>query len=444
MKASQYNTVVEVDGDGFLLYNTLYGSMTRLGSTEVVGVLDALNDPAHAGPEVLGTLVSQRHLIAETVDELAILAARRAAGIGGRGRLDVTVMPTLDCNFDCVYCYETRQPGSCMTAEVEARLIRWLERELPTARLALLHWFGGEPLFDARLIHRVSLRCSQIAADAGTTLALHATTNGYLLSGHRRELLLEAGVKEFQITVDGPPRTHNRMRPLRGGHPSFDKVIQNIIDTIRMDPSVQMSLRVNINQDNIEDVEELFDFFPDDVRPRLRLVLEPIFGDTCVSATENLDRGYLSAKMGETYRAAAHLGFEVSASGTRLLTGRRTYCYAERERQYVFGPTGAVFKCTSGSFREEDRLGDLEDDGVVSEYQQRWSSWMALGDCFPNRCIQCVYLPLCMGGCRRMKTDSDADYCTLVPTNAAYVLKQVSLTGTVAGAVSGFRTTEGR
>lgn len=444
MKASQYNTVVEVEGREILLYNTLYGSMTRLTASEAAGVLEALDHPAHAEPEVRDLLVRQRHLIDDNVDELGVLHARRAAGINGRGRLDVTVMPTLDCNLDCVYCYETRQPGSRMGPEVEARLVRWFERELPTARLTLLHWFGGEPLLDTSLIHRVSLKCSQIAADSGNTLALHATTNGYLLCGHRRDLLLGAGVKEFQITVDGPPRTHNRMRPLRGGLPSFDKIVQNIIDTVHLDPAVQMSLRVNINQDNIEDVGALFDHFPQDVRPRLRLVLEPIFGDTCVSATENLDRRYLSEKMGEIYREAKQLGFEVSASGTRLLAGRRTYCYAERERQYVFGPTGAVFKCTSGSFSEEDRMGDLANDGTIREEQQRWSRWMSLGDGFPNRCLECVYLPLCMGGCRRIKVDSDTDPCTLVPTNAAYILKQVSLTGTVAGAVSGFRTNEGR
>jgi len=43
-----------------------------------------------------------------------------------------------------------------MGPEVEARLVRWFERELPTVRLTLLHWFGGEPLLDTRLIRRVS------------------------------------------------------------------------------------------------------------------------------------------------------------------------------------------------------------------------------------------------------------------------------------------------
>ena len=104
MKASQYNTVVEVEGDEFLLYNTLYGSVTRLTAGEATGVLDALDDPAHAEPEVRDLLVRQRHLIDDSVDELGVIDARRAAGINGRGRLDVTVMPTLDCNFDCVYC----------------------------------------------------------------------------------------------------------------------------------------------------------------------------------------------------------------------------------------------------------------------------------------------------------------------------------------------------
>ena len=361
--------------------------------------------------------MAQNHVVDDECDEGEILARRRSAGIHGRGRLDVTVLTTMDCNFDCVYCYETRQPDSRMTEATERRLLRWFQRELPTARLTLLHWFGGEPLLDTPLIHRLSKQCTQIVADAGGTLALHVTTNGYLLNGWRRELLSEAGIREFQITVDGPPRTHNLMRPLRGGRPTFDRIVQNINETLSHYPAARITLRVNINQDNVEVVSEVFDYFPPELRPRLRLALEPIFGDNCVSATANLDGQHLSSRMVDLFEEAGALGFEVSASATKLLTGRRTYCYAERERQYVFGPSGA---------RSSNARPAPSAKTIVSESSPRparsWDirtagppgcSWEIASHPTVRNASTC---PLCMGGCRRMQAVDDAAKCTLVPT----------------------------
>ena len=73
------------------------------------------------------------------------------------------------------------------------------------------------------------------------------------------------------------------MRPLRGGRPTFDRIVQNINETLSHDPAARITLRVNINQDNVEVVSEVFDYFPPELRPRLRLALEPIFGDGCLS-----------------------------------------------------------------------------------------------------------------------------------------------------------------
>lgn len=242
MKASGYNTCLEAGGGGTIIYNTLYGSMTQLTSDESSQALAALDAPDQASPEMLDTLSKQKHLVDDDVNEHAIITERRAAGIKSSGRLDVVVMPTLDCNFDCIYCYEKHEPGSKMPLETEKRLVTWLEHELPTARLVLFHWYGGEPLLDVPLIHRVSKRAAEIVADSNTSLSLHMTTNGYLLAGDRLDKLLDAGIKYYQVTIDGPPQTHNRMRPLRGGGPSFEVIVQNVINALQVDPDVRMTV----------------------------------------------------------------------------------------------------------------------------------------------------------------------------------------------------------
>lgn len=299
MKPSTYNVYVPV-GEDTVLYNTLYGSVTRITGADLPRVRAALDRPAGAGAEDLATLIAQRHVVPNETDELVIVRHRRRRGIDGTGRLDVIVMPTMECNFDCVYCYETRVPGR-MSAAVEARLVRWLEREMPTATLTLFHWFGGEPLLDVDLVIRVTERCNSIAAGAGVRFWPHVTTNGALLSGRRRERLLVAGIVEYQVTLDGTARTHDRLRPFASGRPSFARVHANVVDALNADERVVITLRVNVNNDDLGDVPELLESFPEALRPRLRLALEPIFGDSCAAAAAGMTPESLSLAMSELY-----------------------------------------------------------------------------------------------------------------------------------------------
>ena len=429
MKKSRFNVEVRRDDGSLLLYNTLHGSLSELSAEEAREVISALDDPEVAAPAVRQFLVAQRHIVEDDRDELAEVRERRSRGISDSNRLDVIVLSTMDCNFGCEYCYETREPGSRMSAETERRLTSLLDREMPRSRLTILQWFGGEPLLDTGLICRVSRHAREVSEQSGNRLALHITTNGYLLRGWRREELLAAGVRDFQITLDGPPDTHDRMRPLRSGRASFATIFTNIQETVRVDPTVGMSLRVNVNHTNIDRIVEMLLMFETDVRPRLRLVLEPIFGDDTLSATANIPPRELSSALGHLYEQASDLGFDVSAWDSGVLTGRSTYCYAERERQFVIKNDGSVFKCATADFSASNRLAQLGPDGRVESADGRLDRWMAAGDDFPAACQGCVYLPLCMGGCRKVQFESPDKSCTLVPSNAHYVLKQIGLEG---------------
>ena len=53
-------------------------------------------------------------------------------------------------------------------------------------------------------------------------------TNGLLLTPEVVDRLLPLGLNGIKITLDGDRDTHNRMRPLRGGQGTFDRIIENI------------------------------------------------------------------------------------------------------------------------------------------------------------------------------------------------------------------------
>ena len=49
-----------------------------------------------------------------------------------------------------------------------------------------------------------------------------------LLTEEVVDRLLPFGLKGVKITLDGDRETHNRMRPLRGGQGTFDRIIENM------------------------------------------------------------------------------------------------------------------------------------------------------------------------------------------------------------------------
>ena len=62
-------------------------------------------------------------------------------------------------------------------------------------------------------------------------------------------------VRSAQVGLDGPPQTHNKMRPLASGRGSFDVILKNLRHAVEY---LTVTIRVNLDHRNIDDAEELF------------------------------------------------------------------------------------------------------------------------------------------------------------------------------------------
>lgn len=430
MKASNYNIFCEYPKTGeIILFNSLYGSLSVWKKDEIKIAKDILvnQESQNKNSTIKKVLLEQNYLIDDSVDEIAIIENRKLSGIKDENRLDIIIMPTLQCNFSCSYCYESHRP-SRMTDEIEKAIKLWLKAQLPRYKVTMFHWFGGEPLLEYQRIISISQHAKTIANKAGTSCIMHITTNGYLLNRKRAEELINSGIYDFQITLDGPPEIHNAYRPLKNGGGTFERIFQNINNLARANERVKISLRINFNHNNLNFIPSLLEMFPIDVRPHLRVVYEPIFGNCSLSATGNLSSEEISQTMSDYYTQARQLGYDVVLGTGSLNTGRLVYCYAERENQYILSYNGNAYKCSVSEFRPEERVGYLQADGTFIKENQQWDKWMNL-NLFERKCYSCNYLPLCMGGCRktRLEYQGTGSYCALVPTNSAYLLKQVAL-----------------
>lgn len=426
LKSSRYNVWIE-EGCGSILFNTLYGSISAMedGDRSQATALLEGGAPTGKNRKLWEQLVAQKHLVADETDELAIVRNRKLAGIRDSNTLNVILMPTLNCNFQCSYCYEVHRP-SRMAKKVVGALKLWLEREIPQHKVTMLHWFGGEPLLEYETVLAISRHVKGVAGRCGTLAILHMTTNGYLLDVERAKELIGAGLRDFQITLDGPQSKHDALRVLRSGNGTFERVFTNVCMLANTSREVRITLRVNFNHTNLDSIPELLEAFPPAIRSQLRVIFEPIFGKVTMSAVCNISGSAISQQLAKHSELAKSLGYDVVFGLSAIHPGKLVYCYAEREHQYIVGHDGNVYKCSVCDFRATDRVGRLDATGIIHKDNAAWSSWVG-GELFSSQCGSCKYLPLCMGGCRQTRKQANrSKECSLVATNASYLLKQIA------------------
>ena len=150
-------------------------------------------------------------------------------------QLRITVLTTLQCNFACDYCFQGdhgdyNKFAQKMSLDTAAGVVRWAESKLDELRPQnfVLTLFGGEPLLNLPVCYFLAERLWEACQARGVRMLVNVITNGLLLTRDVVDRLAPFGLNGVKITLDGDRDTHNRMRPLRGGQGTFDKIVENV------------------------------------------------------------------------------------------------------------------------------------------------------------------------------------------------------------------------
>src|SRR3954464_3361340 len=95
------------------------------------------------------------------------------------------------------------------------------------------------------------------AQERGVAMFASIITNGLLLTSDVVDRMLPYGLNGIKITLDGDKDTHNRMRPLRGGQGTFDRIIDNIRKVAGRCP---IAIGGNFDESSVESYPALLDF----------------------------------------------------------------------------------------------------------------------------------------------------------------------------------------
>ncbi len=210
MKASYYNFFYpyESDKDKFIAYNSLSNALALIEKdkyevfmefckhNKTIEDLDLIND-LKKGFFLLDDHVNEKHLI-----RFRMLQNRFSTSSFG-----LTIAPTSDCNFRCIYCYEKDViKPAYMSADVQDRIVELLQNNLSTISRFSVSWYGGEPLLALDVIESLSARFIELCEKKEVAYGAGIITNGYLLNRDTIQLLNKLKVNFIQVTIDGVRR----------------------------------------------------------------------------------------------------------------------------------------------------------------------------------------------------------------------------------------------
>ena len=314
---------------------------------------------------------------------------------------NLTILPTLACNFECSYCFENEKRNIRMSDETLKKIVLLVKRQAPKHLRVNLAWFGGEPLLEKRTISNLTSQIRAIAVMSDCEFVSSITTNGYLLDKDTIRMLKNNDIRFVQITFDGDKEVHDRIRITKNKKGTFDKIFNNLLTFLDLFPEGRVTLRVNATYETVSSILNVLTLIPNQFRKQLSLHMHHIMNIDCpISFSDKF-----SDMLKLIYQSARKMGFEIAVDDY-LDPCQAVYCYAERDSNTVIDPRGNVYHCAYSNFSNKERIGILNHNGEIEPVGNFKETWNKIVSLEPAKCSQCMYLPICGFGCPRLRANA--------------------------------------
>lgn len=402
MKTSRYNVYLTNDGKHYV-YNQLSSDLREIDD-ELYEVLEQnIIDKVQLCADEVAELKNS-HIICEddVIEENMILYANKQYRFS-QGIARVTIIPTLECNFRCWYCYETHSEGHMSVRAVEAT-IAFCKKLIDSGLIKkfVLDWFGGEPLlYFEEIVYPISIALRNYCREKNICFQNTITTNGFLISEKNIDKLIEIELNTYQITLDGSKKYHDRTRYSFDRSGSYERIVQNIILLCQKVPSVNVTLRINYTPTNLPSIDQIAKSFPKNVRTN-------IFVEPQLVWQFKEDVNTITDSIQDKMKSFHDLGYKTRGNALPTFVG---WCYAESINQYVINHNLKVYKCTARDFTQDQySVGTISFNGDFKPNNLFYRYYVS--SFFENeKCLLCEVLPSCAGMCIQKKIEGSIPSC---------------------------------
>lgn len=417
LKVSKYNLFVEKEDCRFV-FNQLRSSILEIDE-ELSQVLKSC-DIRQLNPDICEALKDQGFICEDSLREENVILARNKMQRFGSSHARITILPTMNCNFHCWYCYE-HHIESVMSEESVGIVVKFCKDIIDKQALKTfqLDWFGGEPLlYFNQVVVPISEEIHKICEKKDISFLNTITTNGYLITAEMIQEMQKINLKTFQITLDGSKKFHNKVRFSKDVPNSFDTIVDNVVALCRTMPDVSMTVRINYTPKNIESIEEIMEIFPKDVRKQIEILPQLVWQ---FKKRDN----YITERIKEIMIHFVKAGYKQTFDTLSF-----HHCYVENAHQYVINYDLSVFKCTARDFSPLHSIGKIDDTGRFIPSAHYFDYYVA--SAFENdKCMECHLLPSCLNTCLQKKIEGNVSSCdkdeieeSIINRVALYVTQQ--------------------
>ncbi|GLR09608.1 anaerobic sulfatase maturase [Mixta theicola] len=327
--------------------------------------------------------------------------------------MHITAKPTsYQCNLQCDYCfYLDKEAQFTYPPQMDDRTLKTFIRNYIDASEEAVYftWQGGEPTLAGLDFFRKAVGWQQqFAGHKKIHNALQ--TNGILLNDEWCRFLKEHHFL-VGISIDGPKELHDRYRLTRSGRGTFEKVMAAI--NLMKKHQVEFNTLTVINNDNVRHPLKVYAFLKsigsrhmqfiellETSEPNIHFAHSPDTFRLIDFSVPSADYGRFMAEIFKVW-VRSDVGsifirqFESTIS--RVLGNGHTSCIFQEScrNNFVVESNGDVYECDHFVWPEY-KIGNIFADSLASLESTRLTAQKQI---LAQECQQCIYKPLCGGGC---------------------------------------------
>jgi len=383
------------DSSEVILFNTLNGSLISLPLKELNQLKEKLSkqDIDSENNDDIRMLNELGFLESDNKDSKKNLANWFREVQNDAESLNLTIVTTLACNFNCPYCVQgTYHPTSNMNEVTIKGIFDFIINEFTYKpfRKLFVTYYGGEPLLNINVIRFFQKQLESFCVKNNVTFQSHLITNGSLLN-HFKNDLKELKINSLKVTLDGTPEYHNKTRSYKNGNPSFDDIISALE---QIPKGIDIHIGSNFQDNNFDGINELPELlFNSKLYSKIKQfnskpVLEP-YKITLPNTSQLACQVFSDKTLGRwktIQDKCDKLCFKTINYTNKFL------CSYYLKRDVTISPNGEIYPCPSFMDSTDNCLGTIYDKQSLLERCPDIP--------IDNYCINCTYLPLCGGGCR--------------------------------------------
>lgn len=419
MKKSIFNIFRKIKENIYIVFNSNSLAIAEADEIfqKIYNNLDNLNLNKFSAEEkeTFEQMHKLNFIVDDETDEMKNLEYLRLKKIADMKTFNLAIFPTLGCNFDCYYCYEKNKSG-IISKEVQEKILELIEYYAEKKIDIKITWHGGEPLLVFDIIYDLSQKMIEICNRNNVKYISEMKTNGYLFDDQIISRLKKCKVSFIQITVDGPPDKHNKIRYLKTSKQgTFDRILENVkkLKANNLNPWIVVNINKSFRDDDLirfveilidNGLEYNFSFFPEkDSNSGDKYY----FNEKCFTNSE------LAKFSMDFYKKLYEMGLGKLVEKNFMPSKINNYCEATRFSYINIDPDGFFYKCALEVGITDKAIGNIIDTRSCKEkFNFNLVNYMTWDPFKFEKCKNCNIIPICAGNCPKIGLDNNNEpYC---------------------------------